>query len=539
MPDVSEPQEPEEAANDARAMLDIIKEKDKIIVSLKESSTQRDKINEKQIKLLSEDNEKKLSRITALTAKMRQLEKSVAERDSRLALVDERRSSQGIQLEDLKSAVDDYKDNISRSLGEIRDMVTRELCERDERGEHILERMRENQGKLEGKLTEVEQYYKNIIQGLAEKQVKSRLFIRKSLVELQEALSQLDLNPSQPILDSRVASEFADILSQSSDLADEYRARGHDASTVIHNIENVHIQLASTPKLDRFFDESLEQARNQETTQEKHEELSQLLEDAWNNAGSDALSSADAGAGAAGETPEQPSSQTPESPEQPGQTPESPEQPSGQTPESPEQPSGQTPESAKQPGKAPEGPQPKPGPRKSDQPQSPYTPPRQYPPQAPAPPGPQAYNPSSAAPAMAPMVMTVNAVQPESQAFKTEEDLILRESPNLAPYNWDMLPISSPLLHFRRMLNSAKKAEAQRNFIKAIGIYQAVMEQKTIQENVLARNILKDQLEALDRLARSQISLNPKRKDIERYFTHDENEGSEDKKNTDKKDENE
>jgi hypothetical protein len=164
-------------------------------------------------------------------------------------------------------------------------------------------------------------------------------------------------------------------------------------------------------------------------------------------------------------------------------------------------------------------------------PQMPY-PPQYAPPQMPypqmpspaqsAPAGPAGqppYSPANTAPAFpgaAPMNIT--ASQPEKQKFQTEEDLILRESPNLAPYNWDMLPISSPLLHFRRMLNSAKKAESQRNYLKAIGIYQAVMQQKTIQENVLARNILKDQLEALDRLARSQISLNPKRKDIERYF---------------------
>jgi hypothetical protein len=182
-----------------------------------------------------------------------------------------------------------------------------------------------------------------------------------------------------------------------------------------------------------------------------------------------------------------------------------------------------------------------------------YAPPMQYAPQAPAGapapagPAPQAsqapYMPASAAPALpgAPMSMSVNATQPEKQKFQTEEDLILRESPNLAPYNWDMLPIASPLLHFRRMLNSAKKAEAQRNYLKAIGIYQSVMQQKTIQENVLARNILKDQLEALDRLARSQVSMNPKRKDIERYFGqgNKDEEDSGGKKNDAKKEEKE
>lgn len=118
--------------------------------------------------------------------------------------------------------------------------------------------------------------------------------------------------------------------------------------------------------------------------------------------------------------------------------------------------------------------------------------------------------------------LTVNTLPQEQQSFKTEEDLILRESPNLAPYDWNMLPIASPLLHFRRMLNAAKRAEARHNYIKAIDIYRTVMQQKTVQENELASNILKDQLEALDRLARSQVSLNPKKHDIERYFGQEE-----------------
>jgi len=476
------------AANDAQAMLDIIKEKDKIIVSLKESSTQRDKINENQINLLSVDNQKKLGRINELMSAVQRLEKAVAEREAKLSLVDERHSSHGVRLEQLKVAVDEYKENISRSMGEIRDMVTRELRERDERGEGILERMRENQGKLEGKLSEAEQHYKNIIQGIAEKQVKTRLFIRKALVDLQEALSQLDLNTSQAILDSRLTNEFSDIMAQSDELAGEYRSRSHDAATIIHNIENVHIQLASTPKLDSFFDHladtaQADAAQKEEDappeekeelplSQEGQDELSQLLEDAWSKA-------------------DQPPPQPPQMPPYPDSGPRA-----AYAPPAPQY--------------APPAPQYAPQ----------YAPPvPQYaPPPAPqqAPPSPQMR--SAAGPPA--MVMAMPA-PPQEQSFKTEEDLILRESPNLAPYNWDMLPISSPLLHFRHMLNNAKKAEHQRNFLKAISIYQAVMQQRTIQENDLARNILKDQLEALDRLARSQISINPKRKDIERYFNSD------------------
>ncbi|MDR2733127.1 MAG: hypothetical protein LBC99_00620 [Spirochaetota bacterium] len=516
----------EEAGSDSSAMLDIIREKDKIISTLKESAAQNDKINENQISLLSEDNEKKLKRINELMAKVRKLEKEVQARDEKLSLNTERSSTHGFRLEQLKLAVDEYKDNISHSVGEIRDMVTKELHERDERGEQILDRMRSNQDKLEGKLSEVEQYYKNMIHGISEKQVKSRLFIRKALVDLQEALSQLDLNANQPILDSRKMSEFQDLLSQSEDLANEYRSRSHDASTVIHNIENVNIQLASTPKLDRLFQEQL---GNQDSEGEGGEggggaggeggggdggggdgaggdgaggggaggggkggggkggggadgldDLTEFLEEAWSNAAGGAESA------------------SPKPPQQP------PSPPSSQM-TAKQQTEGQTPGSAAmQPPPMMGGGHPPPS--------SPFTHGAGQ-----MPPYPQAGMPGyGGAP-----VMTIAMDQKEEQKFKTEEDLILRESPNLAPYNWDMLPIASPLLHFRHMLNSAKGAETQRNYLKAIGIYKAVMEQKTIQENDLAKNILKDQLEALDRLARSQISLNPKRRDIERYFHQD------------------
>jgi hypothetical protein len=361
--------------------------------------------------------------------------------------------------------------------------------------------MRDNNAKLEDKLYEVERYYKDIIHGISEKQVKTRLFIRKALVDLQEALSQLDLNPSQPMIDSRMMGEFADMMAQSNELADEYRSRKNDASTVIHNIENVHIQLASTPKLDRFFDEyglgqKGDEAGEGQPEAPSGDDLAQLLEEAWSGA-----ETGEPGAEAGG-APQPRGGGGGEGGQAGGQPPQI-DSPSGGMPpggqRQPPQGMGQGPGGGGSPGGGS--------------------------PMAGTPPAPSALagKPASQTLTGAPVMTLAAPSQPQDQKFRTEEDLILRESPNLAPYDWDMLPIASPLLHFRRMLNSAKKAEAQQNYIKAINIYQAIMQQRTIQENDLARNILKDQLEALDRLARSQISLNPKRRDIERYFGQDKN----------------
>ena len=64
-----------------------------------------------------------------------------------------------------------------------------------------------------------------------------------------------------------------------------------------------------------------------------------------------------------------------------------------------------------------------------------------------------------------------------TQSFEAEDDIVTRTSPNLAPYNWDMLPSTSSLLRFRHMLNNAKKAEEKNDYIKALKVYGAVQKQ--------------------------------------------------------------
>ncbi|MCK5267473.1 MAG: hypothetical protein KAR07_04850, partial [Spirochaetes bacterium] len=98
-----------------------------------------------------------------------------------------------------------------------------------------------------------------------------------------------------------------------------------------------------------------------------------------------------------------------------------------------------------------------------------------------------------------------------TQSFEAEDDIVTRTSPNLAPYNWDMLPSTSSLLRFRHMLNNAKKAEEKNDYIKALKVYEAVQNQKTIQDDSLALHVLNDQIEAVNRKARAQISDNVKK----------------------------
>jgi hypothetical protein len=106
----------------------------------------------------------------------------------------------------------------------------------------------------------------------------------------------------------------------------------------------------------------------------------------------------------------------------------------------------------------------------------------------------------------------------QETTLKPDDDLVMRDSPNLAPYNWDMLPATSPLLRFRRLLNNAKRAEHAENYTKALDIYEVIKQQRTIQDDPLSLNILQDQTEAINRLARAQVSNNRKRDNVERYY---------------------
>lgn len=459
------------------ALLRILQEKDKIILSLKEASTQRDKGNEYQIRVLSEDNEKKGRSLSRANRQLQDLQNKYTEAASELAIHRERAKQYGMKLDELQGAVHQYKKDIADSLDRIGGMVNDELGKRQERNDELTERLQQNYRSLEDKLAQVDQQYRNLLQVIAQKQVKAKSFIRKSLQNLQEGLNLLDINSTQLMVDNRVFDEFSSIVQDSKQSFQELQSGAPAGSTIIKNIENVHLQLTETPKLDSFFNELNNLAPDEEGRPKEEEE----------ETGEDQP--------APGTPPEIPSD------EEMDQLLEEEDGDEEDATRVYNNYSGPPPAEGGGGGAAPPGGSPQGG---GEQPPS----------------GQQTAPGGPGGPGGLPQDMTINTVPQGPQTIKSDEDLIMRESPNLAPYNWDQLPANSPLLRFRELLNNARRYEKEGKFIKALDIYQAVKEQRTVQEDELSLNMLEDQIESANRLSRAQLSQNAKRRDIENYFKH-------------------
>ena len=237
-------------AGGSKAMVKILDEKDKIIVSLKEAATKRDKLNENQIRILSNDNADKSYEIKKIDKKLTEIETSLNKKTSQLDIYKDRTENYGAKLENLKTSIDEYRKQIANSLAQVSDMVSVELTKREEKSDKISGLLRENYSKLENKISQVDSNYKEVISKIAEKQVKAKEFIRKALQDLQEALNLLDINSTGIMIDRTVFDDFSHIINESGSAFAELSSRTKEASTIVKNIENVNIQLSSAPKLD-------------------------------------------------------------------------------------------------------------------------------------------------------------------------------------------------------------------------------------------------------------------------------------------------
>jgi len=516
-------------------MLKILAEKDKIILSLKEASTKRDRLNESQIRLLSEDNDKKLRKIEQLNEKLSLLQSSYAESSSKLNLYKEKVDQSTTKFDELKTILKEYKHNISQTLGDISDMVASELTSREERNSKLANHLQENYRKLEGRLEKLDSEHRTTLERVSQQQGQAKKLIRDAVQRLQNALDMLDLGSPELQLNPRIIDDFNSILRDSEAAFTDLNSRVRETDIIIKKIENLNLQLAETPKLDRYFTEHEGRVTGEQPpgspdapqpipapAGESSEELGAFLEAAYQLEEEPAPPQAGPKTHTPGTGPSTAMSRAPGPPmAAPGVGPAGP----AVAPQS--GPPIQGPPSA---GPGPEGaPAAFPG-TYEDQRRYPPSPEYPTPPSGTGAPG-AAYPPASGLPyhgsgyagrpatysgGGAPTMVIDSA--PKETSIKPDDDLIMRESPNLAPYNWDMLPATSPLLRFRRLLNAAKKAEHRENYTKALDIYEVVKQQRTIQDDALANNILEDQVEAINRLARAQVSNNEKRESIERYY---------------------
>ncbi len=239
------------------ALLKILQEKDNLIVSLKEASTRRDKLNEKQIRMLSEDNAKKTNKMKAMQSDVRNFESFAKQKEAELSVFKVTEEKLTSKVEEFKTAFEQYKSSIRSSLNSIKTSITEEFSKRDEYKEHLLDNMQASYQKLEAQIQEVETYYKEIIADITKKQSMSKKYIRQALNNLQEGLSYLDLSHidiSEPI---HVKEEFSRIVDESSDHFKEFKElKGKfQGNTIIKNIENVNVELSEAPVIEGVFRE--------------------------------------------------------------------------------------------------------------------------------------------------------------------------------------------------------------------------------------------------------------------------------------------
>ena len=576
---------PEQVGHKPTALLRILDEKDKIIVSLKEASTKRDKLNESQIRLLSEDNDNKLHKIEQLNEKLSSLQSNYMESSSKLDVYKERVEQSTEKFDELKAVLKEYKSNISHTLTNISDMVSLELANREDRNNKLADRLHENYRKLEERLEALTSEHKSTLEGLSRKQGQAKTLIRDAMQRLQNAMDLLDLGSADLQLNTGVMDDFNSILRDSEQAFTDLNSRVRETGTIIKKIETLNLQLTETPKLDRHFTELGARMRGERPPESatapqpipgpaegSREDLDAFLEEAALLESAPGTAPAAPGIPAGGTPPSAPATPVPPQaappsggsapgpqtgpqagPAQPGTAPSGP--PAGGTPTAfyggpaggaalpvypaggvmPVQPVGVPPYTGTGGGYGiPPGgtAYPASGGYPGGQPLPVFPsggtlPVHQTspPPQGAAAPSPGTATggggaatatapgrPGSAGPAAA------GGGGAQESTIKPDDDLIMRESPNLAPYNWDMLPATSPLLRFRRLLNNAKKAEHREQYTKALDIYEVVKQQRTIMDDALATNMLEDQIEAINRLARAQVSNNRKRESVERYY---------------------
>ncbi len=239
------------------AMLDILREKDNLIVSVKEASTRRDKLNEKQIRLLSEDNSRKTTHVQQLTNRLGSIEAQLNQKEAEMSLLRVTEGKLSTKTEEFRAGFEKYKAQVRDSLSQIKLSIQEELSKREEYKNQVLDNMKDNYLKMEAQIQEVDNYYKDTIAEISKKQGLSKKYIRHALNDLQEALSLLDISHADFIEPTHIKEEFGKVVEDSSALFQEFKdMKGlPQGGTIIKNIENVNIKLSEAPVIEGLFSE--------------------------------------------------------------------------------------------------------------------------------------------------------------------------------------------------------------------------------------------------------------------------------------------
>ena len=463
----------EELPKEVEALLNIIKEKDNLIISLKESATRRDKLNERQIKLLSEDNARKLAQINKLQNRIQELESKMKEKESEVELLKTSGDKVWGKIEEFKVAIERYKTSVKEALNEIKFAIQEEITRREEHKNKMLDELKERYMRLERQLEELDNYYKGILEEVAQKQGLAKNFIKHALHDLQEALALLDMGKLETYEPVKLREDFSRLLQESYSLLENFRKEKAlpGASTIVEKIENVNIKLESTPVIEGILGEIM--GFSSEAGKKKGTKVSGKV-----GAGGGAPILSGTGSGSGGI--KSGSAVSTKSGGGGGEKAES----KKKIPYSPERKKGD----ATRIGGGTQG-------RTGTSLESDNNPFQSQP---------------SGIGSLTPEEKVKGDIEePEKKRFGEDvHEVIFKRGRNYAPFNWKAILTDINLARFQPFIESCIKAEREGNLMKALQLYKTIREQPGIQGTIAAK-LLDDHIEYLEDMVKRKYTLLP------------------------------
>jgi len=428
-------------------LLKILNEKDKLIVSLKEASTKRDKLNEKQISVLSQANHDLQQDLQKVNHKFNQTQEKLYKTESQLEIYKATNESISEKLEAIKNEFGSYKDSISKHLNNLKSTIEQELTKRETQYQESYKKLQTIISSLESKVNEIENYYQDILHTIADKQGSAKVLIRDAIDKLNDALNFLDLGDSSHFTPRQLHDKISDSASaakESISTEAENMKQQNSGDTIIKNIENVNIELTSDSRLSSLFSE-VQNLSVKNTTEQISRTISNNNPDRTNS-----------------------SSNT-------GETSSSIEQSSGDGQNSQADFSQKT--------------------------HSDSTPGNNLSPN----------NPNQNSNSLNSQENKISADDDYNKNQNKESiQRTILDKDNFAPFDWDKILSDLQLKKFENFIRSANKAIKSGDYMKAIDLFKTIRDQPSIQDSNVAVKMIDDEIEYLEKHIKnkySQISL--------------------------------
>lgn len=424
-------------------LLEILNEKDKLIVSLKEASTKRDKLNENQISVLSHANHKLQQDLQKVSDKFNQIQEKLYKSESELGIYKATNESISEKLESIKNEFTSYKDSISEHLNNLKSTIDIEWTKRETQYQESYKKFQTIIDSLNEKVNEIENYYQDILHTIADKQGSAKVIIRDAIDKLNDALNFLDLGDSSNFKPRHLHDKISDSIStakESISTEAENIKQQNSGDTIVKNIENVNIKLTSDSKLSSLFSE-VQNLSVKNTTDQISRTMSNKSADSTNN--SSKISEGDSGI-----EPSTGSAQNSQA----------------------DFPQKTHPDSAPENNPSPNNP-----------------------------------NQNSNSLNSQKNEISEDNAYIKKQSQETVNRTIL-DKDNFAPFNWDKFLSDLQLKKFENFIRSANKAIKSGDYMKAIDLFKTIRDQPSIQDSNVAVKMIDDEIEYLEKHIKNKYS---------------------------------